>query len=135
MNDNAERGHAVLHDAGVVLAVPYNADYVELLKAEVPASERSYYPATQRWTITKPYVGIALEVAEQFFTVTVEDWRSPPWPTPWARAMFDGLPERLHDGVYRVLLRTFKADIGADPTAAWQLTTEYEFRRREQVAS
>jgi hypothetical protein len=126
------KASAFITDQGVVLTTPtYDADYVGMLKTEIPAHSRRYDGATHRWTVFEPYVDAALVVVDLWFEVTVVDRRPKP-ALRWAEAMFDGLPERLHDGVYRSLLRAFQADIGGDEVAARELTTEYE---RRQVAS
>jgi hypothetical protein len=130
-----EPAAAIRDDGGVVMLTAYDAAYVDEIKLKIPRDFRKYDPASHAWTAFEPYADVALKIASARFVVTVDDRRRGPAPPPsWAQAMFDGLPERLHDGVYRSLLRTFQADIGADPTAAEQLVTEYE-RRRKAVAS
>jgi hypothetical protein len=142
MNATPEQGqttaYAVLTDDDVTLTTPYDPVYVDAFKAQIPGWGRRYDPATKRWCAVGPFVQMALEIARKCFDeVIVENRRTPrfkPQPIPprppWAQALFDALPDRLHDAAYEALLQVVRADIGGDAVAVRELTAAYEQHRR-----
>lgn len=59
---------AVYHDPTVIeIITPYNAGFVELLKAQIPASYRSWDPQIKSWMVAAPYDTTAIRLLLQFF--------------------------------------------------------------------
>lgn len=132
-----EAPRAVITDKGVTISnTPYDPEYVEMLKEEIPARGRRYNPVTRAWSVTPLFMQDALYIATASFPdLVVEDLRPKARPkaraeasATWAQAMFAAVPEHLHEATYRALLKALHPDIGGDTMAVRDLIAAYKQR-------
>ncbi len=113
---------------GITLVTPFNAAFVASLVGLVPGSLRFYDPSTRTWWISNLHANEAIALAKTFFVVTVTDDRVRSYAVGWAAPLFAALPSRLHDQIYRALVKVLHPDVGGDEPAMKALTRAYTER-------
>lgn len=107
------------HDGTVRLYTPFDANFVEELKARIPTQSRRWDKADKSWVIERVAILQAVSIAERYYG-EVEDIP----PTPLSRAvtatphavlhLTDDAPLGLVETVYRWLVKTHHPDKGGD---------------------
>lgn len=108
----------------ITLDTPYDAEYVEDLKASIPAISRRYDGASRNWVVKPPYVEVAIGILARHFP---EGWEerdadvdgarrasSSPSGTPeWAATLFvqPDAPLEVAEAAYRALAKMSHPDL------------------------
>jgi hypothetical protein len=135
---------ATTNGAGdVELRFPYNAHFVERLKAEIPPHARSYDPADKSWTVAAPYAALAVALLRRRFPdARIERPGTRPGPVPQDGELAKdavlpllptALPE-LIEGANRILARLHHPDRG-DTDEAMQAINGAYAALRERVSA
>jgi hypothetical protein len=116
----------VVVDGGVQIQAPYHPDFVDQLKAIVPAGERRWKPDRKVWVVASEYRSGVIALCRRCYDrVVITEQRTP----SWAVALFEQTPEHLHKALYLALSKALHPDTGGDSDAMKQLTTAYRERR------
>jgi hypothetical protein len=118
---------AVVTTEGCDIATPYRADFVDDLKASIPAPYRQWKPEQRLWRIVDPYIDPALALTRYYFPdLRVSDRRrtriaAAPPPGDWVRVLHDAVPAELRPAVFRALAHALHPDAGGDTRLMQQL--------------
>lgn len=127
----------IVFDDNVMVRTPYVPSFVDALKYEIPSYGRAWDKPNRVWEVDPLYKNLAIDVCKRYFDVEIIDQTSraqgqiqPSNPGDWADVLFDAMPERLHQQIYRSLVKALHPDMGGD-TASMQILTEAYARRHK----
>lgn len=104
------------HPAGYDVTFPYEAEIVELIKAEVHPSKRKWEPARKAWAVD---AGVAATLAEilikaGYAVVGLKVQRE--LADDWATRLFAAVGPVREDAVYRALAKILHPDLATGST-------------------
>lgn len=135
---HSDAAHAIWNrDGSLTIRTPYVANLIEDWKFDIQSAFRTYDPKTRTWTFHGESAPMAaLDLLRRYVArVEVEDNRpgqhraTTSAATPWAAALFQALPDRLHRPAYRALARVVHPDVGGDNELAQQLNDAFRARQ------
>ncbi len=114
-------------DGTARLTFPYHRGLVDCLKMTIPASSRTYDPATVAWTVAPPYAATARRLMRQAFDYVAESGQTahaappdPIRPTDHAYAdlhLLPSAPPALVEAAFKALSKEMHPDRGGQHEA------------------
>ncbi len=134
-------------DGATVFQVPYDREWVSLVKATVPAESRDWDPARREWAIWPPFGAAVIQLTRATFPDVVGPGPSHGGGTsreaPPDRNTSDAFvvlhlretaPVELIEASYRVMARLHHPDVGGTEAQMKQINAAYD-ALKERVAS
>jgi len=120
-------------DGGVLLDTPYIAEFVDELKAGIPARRRRWSKTLKMWRVDAAWVDEAISIAQQYYRVefanrgTEREAKRNPEPAAWAELwLVPGAPPEVIRAAYRVMAQLHHPDRGGDTAAMQRINAAYE---------
>lgn len=130
---------SVYHDPDIVeLYTPYNSDFVDAIKLQVPPSHREWSPGTKTWFVRSPYDTTATRILSFYFPgaeVGGKPAERPLFSPPDQcrcdadhRALFvcQNAPDEVVKAAYRALAKLNHPDAGGDHSRMQIINIAYE---------
>ena len=113
---------------GYWLQTPFNQDFVDTLKGELPRYSRKWDAHRKMWWVSDDYCTEALLISRRFYRVDTPASLEPraaqnAWDVLWLR---EGAPQECIRAVYRALSLTHHPDTGGNVQIQKQLNLAYE---------
>ena len=115
-------------DGGFWTDTPYNADFVEDLKATLPKLARLWDPDRKCWWVDPEYIDLALAVILRWYDeVITPDQAQLTAESSWDTLYLQpGAPVQVIRAVYRVLAKMNHPDHGGETKAMQEINIAYE---------
>lgn len=131
---------------GIDLSTPYEADFVDALKATIPSRARKWDGEHKVWTVTHAYIAEAVRLLNQYFTVVDlreektkeqrEQEQQQERERRYGNSSYAVLhlqptapPELIHSA-WRCLAKLYHPDLGGDLTMMQKINRAYEELKR-----
>ncbi len=120
-------------DGSAILHTPYDAEFVERLKATIPVSLRRWSKTDKTWIVSGSGIAQAVLLAHAFYDQVVDIPATPPEPTRFRpqtphRTLFltDDAPPEIVPVVYKALAKLCHPDKGGDVRQMQRINEAYE---------
>jgi len=135
-----QRKIAIMKDTDNWLKVftPFRNDFVEALKINIPGRDkepvRNKEGRFEYWRIREQYLNDIIELINDFFPGCEIESDLVSEDVDWVSAVFDAVPDKYTDKLFRALASCFHPDVGGSDEIMARINAEYERRKNEQRA-